>query len=273
MSNHFQIKSRNKDYTELIQITDTHIFADARDRFDNIDTGASLNEVLNLAKAGNWSVDALLATGDLVHNPKTCAYERLLQIFTTIEKPVFCLPGNHDSPVLMHELLNNQNVHTSKSVEIGHWLIVMLDSFLIDAHAGELKQEELNLLDTILSRYQDKHVLICLHHPPVEIGSTWIDSMRLNNANEFFAVLDKYIHIKAVIWGHVHQEFNSERSGVRLMAAPSTCVQFLPGSGEYRTDDYAAAGYRYLKLYNSGKIESYVVRLNVKNIECGQSCN
>ncbi|MFT5427221.1 MAG: Icc protein, partial [Gammaproteobacteria bacterium] len=115
MNNHFQIKPQHQDYAELIQITDTHIFADAKDRFDDVDTSASLNEVLNLAKANDWPVDALLATGDLVHDPRTMAYERLLEVFTTIEKPVFCLPGNHDSPILMHKLLNNQNVHTSKS--------------------------------------------------------------------------------------------------------------------------------------------------------------
>jgi Icc protein len=267
MNNHFQIKPQHQDYAELIQITDTHIFADAKDRFDDVDTSASLNEVLNLAKANDWPVDALLATGDLVHDPRTMAYERLLEVFTTIEKPVFCLPGNHDSPILMHKLLNNQNVHTSKSIEIGQWLIVMLDSFLIDTHAGEFKQEELDLLDGILSKHQDKHVLVCLHHPPVEIGSEWMDSMRLENSGEFFEVLDKYVHIKAVIWGHVHQEFSSERNGVRLMASPSTCVQFMPGSGEYRKDG-REAGYRYLKLYNSGKIETYVLRLNEEIDAC-----
>ena len=264
MKDHFQIKPHHEEYAELIQITDTHIFADAKDRFDDVDTSASLNEVLNLAKANDWPVDALLATGDLVHDPRTIAYERLQKVLTTIEKPVFCLPGNHDSPILMHKLLNNQNVHTSKSIEIGNWLIVMLDSFLIDTHAGEFKQEELDLLDGILSKHQGKHVLVCLHHPPVEIGSEWMDSMRLKNSGAFFAVLDKYVHIKAVIWGHVHQEFSSERNGVRLMASPSTCVQFMPGAGEYRKDG-RAAGYRYLKLNFSGEIETRIRRLDQIN--------
>jgi 3',5'-cyclic-AMP phosphodiesterase len=85
--------------------------------------------------------------------------------------------------------------------------------------------------------------------------------MRLKNSGEFFEVLDKYVHIKAVIWGHVHQEFNSERNGVRLMATPSTCVQFMPGSDEYQKDG-REAGYRYLKLNFSGKIETDTRRLN-----------
>ncbi len=261
MSNLFKIEQSHQDYAELLQITDTHIFADEEERFDDIDTKASLNDVLNLARDNNWPVDALLATGDLVHDAKTIAYERLLEVFTSIEEPIFCLPGNHDSPILMHQLLNTNNIHTSKSIEIGSWLIIMLDTFLQNTHAGQLQQIELDLLDDLLGKNLDKHVLICLHHPPVEIGSEWMDIMRLNNPEEFFAVLDKYHHVKAVIWGHIHQEFNSERNGVRLMASPSTCVQFMPDSGEYRKDD-RAAGYRYLKLHTSGEIETYTLRLN-----------
>ena len=271
MCTYYKINTRHKEYVELLQITDTHIFADEKDRFDDIDTKVSLNEVLNLAKANDWPVDALLATGDLVHDARTIAYDRLLDVFTSIERPVFCLPGNHDSPTLMKKLLNTSNVHTSKSIEIGSWLIIMLDSFLLNTHAGQLQQQELNLLDKLLEDHRDKHVLVCLHHPPVEVGSEWMDSMRLKNPEEFFSVMDKYNHVKAVIWGHIHQEFNSERNGVRLMAAPSTCVQFMPEACEYRKD-VRLAGYRYLKLNYSGEIETYILRLN-EDIELGQGCN
>jgi len=84
LSTHYQIKPYHQDYAELLQITDMHIFADEKERFDDVDTKASLNEVLNLAKANDWPVDALLATGDLVHDPGTIAYERLREVFTAI---------------------------------------------------------------------------------------------------------------------------------------------------------------------------------------------
>ncbi len=261
MNNNYKIESSQHDFVELLQITDTHIFADEKDIFDGVDTTASLNEVLNLARENNWPVDAIIATGDLVHDARTIAYDRWLEVFTSIEEPVFCLPGNHDSPGLMHKLLNTNNVHTSKSIEIGAWIIIMLDSFLLGTHAGQLQQHELEFLDDILRDNQDKHALVCLHHPPVDIGSVWLDGMQLNNSEEFFVVLDKYPHVKAAIWGHIHQEFNAERNGVHLMATPSTCVQFMPEAGEYRRDG-RTAGYRYLKLHSSGEIETYILRLN-----------
>ena len=156
MSKHFKIKPSHQDYVELLQITDTHIFADEKERFDDVDTKVSLNDVLNLARDNDWPVDALLATGDLVHDARTIAYERLLEVFTSIKEPVFCIPGNHDSPILMHQLLNTQNVHTSKSIEIGSWLVIMLDTFLLNTHAGQLQQQELDLLDALLEENQDK---------------------------------------------------------------------------------------------------------------------
>jgi Icc protein len=264
MSNHFKIEPSHQDYAELLQITDTHIFADENDTFDDVDTQASLKQVLDLARENDWPADAILATGDLVHDARITAYERWLEVFTSIVEPVFCLPGNHDSPTLMHKLLNTSNVHTSKSIKIGSWIIIMLDSFLLNTHAGQLQAQELDLLGKLLEKHQDKHVLVCLHHPPVEIGSVWMDSMRLNNPQEFFAVLDKYNQVKAVLWGHIHQEFDAERNGVRLLASPSTCVQFMPESGEYRKDG-RAAGYRYLKLHSSGEIETHTRRLNEVN--------
>ena len=262
---HIKINASHQDYAELLQITDTHIFADEKETFDGVDTQSSLKEVFKLARNNDWPVDALLLTGDLVHDPVTVAYERLFDILTDIDEPIFCLPGNHDDPELMHQVLNKRNIHTSKSIEIGSWIVVMLDTFLANTHAGYFAQDELDFLDKALREHPDKHALVCLHHPPVKIGSKWLDTMRLNNPEDFFNVLDKYDHIKAILWGHIHQEYLSERNGVSLMASPSTCVQFMPESSQYRKDD-RAAGYRYLKLNASGKIKTYTRRLN-KNIQ------
>ncbi|MCH8263730.1 MAG: 3',5'-cyclic-AMP phosphodiesterase, partial [Proteobacteria bacterium] len=80
MNNHFKIKPFHQDYAELLQITDTHIFADEKETLDGVDTQSSLKEVLNLARNNDWPVDAVLVTGDLAHDPVTIVYERLLDI-------------------------------------------------------------------------------------------------------------------------------------------------------------------------------------------------
>ena len=48
------------DYVELLHITDTHIFADANDRFDDVDTETSLRSVLDCAFTHEADIEAVL---------------------------------------------------------------------------------------------------------------------------------------------------------------------------------------------------------------------
>lgn len=49
-------------------------------------------------------------------------------------------------------------------------------------------------------------------------------------------------------------------AGARLLGAPSTCVQFLPGAAHCAVDT-RPAGYRWLDLHDDGRIDSGVRRL------------
>ena len=92
------------------------------------------------------------------------------------------------------------------------------------------------------------------------MGSEWLDGMGLADAAAFFAVVDRFPAVRAIVWGHVHQEFDGERNGVRLLAAPSTCVQFRPGTERY-AKDRRAPGYRWLELRPDGTIVTAVRRV------------
>ena len=61
-----------------------------------------------------------------------------------------------------------------------------------------------------------------------------------------------------MVWGHVHQQHDSRRSGVRMLATPSTCAQFLPHS-EHFAIDTAPPAYRRLELRADGSIDTEVV--------------
>ena len=59
---------------------------------------------------------------------------------------------------------------------------------------------------------------------------------------------------------HVHQEIDRQRNGVRLLASPSTCVQFAAGCENFKADDQPP-GYRWLELHSDGRIETAVSRV------------
>ena len=251
----------HKDRVDLLQFTDTHICPGPDQFFDGVDTEKTLVQVIAHARKFHWPPDAVLVTGDLVHEPAPSAYERLNAILKTMARPVFCVPGNHDDPVLIHGVLGAENISTARAIIFNHWICVMLDTFLPESHAGCLSITELGFLDQALTEHGDKHALICLHHPPVSVGSPWMDRMGLQNPAGLFSIVDRHPQVRGILWGHIHQEFNSARNTVQLMATPSTCVQFTPKADGYIKADKPPA-YRYLQLHASGEIGTRVININ-----------
>jgi Icc protein len=260
MHKHITLKQRHSDHVELIQLTDTHIFSSEGKDFDGINTLDSLKQVITHVQGQHWPPDAILMTGDLVHEPLTVAYQRLLAVLQELQIPIVCLAGNHDVPDLMQEILHTENISTAKSIFFNNWHILMLNTFLANTHSGNLAPEELQFLEQQLQSNPDKFTLVCLHHPPVKIDSPWMDAMGLKNPEDLFSIIDDHTHIKGILWGHIHQEFMLTRNGMLLMATPSTCVQFKPNTEEYEKDN-KSAGYRRLRLLASGEISTKVHRI------------
>ena len=254
------IAQANSDFIKVAQITDTHIFSDVEKRFDGTDTTETFTTVINCINEQAELPDIVLVTGDLVHEPEIAAYERLLKELTMLQSPVFCIAGNHDNPEIMHTILNQSNVSTSKVLESSHWVILLLDSTFPENHSGRLQNKELEFLADQLKSAKDKHALICLHHPPVSIKSQWMDNIMLENPYDLFSIVDQYTHIRGILWGHIHQEFSMKRKDVLLLGSPSTCVQFKPMTVGHVRDD-KAPGYRELKLTADGKIQTTINRV------------
>ena len=77
--------------------------------------------------------------------------------------------------------------------------------------------------------------MVCLHHPPVPMGSKWLDTVGLDNGDEFLASAGRSGRVRAAIFGHVHQDYDDVHDGIRLLATPSTCRQFLPAATSSRS--------------------------------------
>lgn len=242
----------------VLQITDTHLYAEPKARLLGVNTLDSFHAVIDTFKTAEWQPDLVLATGDLVHDASPSGYQGLARLLNHFERPVLCLPGNHDIPPVMQEHLASEHVSTPKVVDIGAWRFVMLDSVIPGEVGGHLADSELQHLRDALTD-NDRPTLVCLHHQPVPVGSQWIDSMGLDNADAFMAIIEQAPSVRGVLWGHVHQHYDQVHKGVRLMATPSTCVQFATHSDDFAVDD-APPGFRLLALTPDGGIHSQVIR-------------
>lgn len=249
------------DVVRVVQLTDTHLGKVPGTTLLGMDTDHSLQAVIDLALAERATVDLLLATGDLSDHGAREAYQRLQGYFAQITDDSFWLPGNHDDRAAMASQVNVPR-RLSRRIRVANWQIVMLDSQVPGEVGGELGTKELAALDEALAAAaaEGVYTLVCLHHQPVAIGCQWLDEQMVADADQFFTVLDRYTGVRAVLWGHVHQQIDRQRNGVMLMASPSTCVQFAPGSAGFKADA-AAPGYRWLDLHQDGAIDTGVSRV------------
>ncbi|MCB1738269.1 MAG: metallophosphoesterase [Gammaproteobacteria bacterium] len=241
----------------VVQITDTHLFSDPVRALKGIVTDASLRAVLIAARDDLAEADLLLLTGDLAHDETEPTYQRLSSMLPEFV-PAGCLiraiPGNHDDPALLA-----QHFGTSSSVVLGDWLCIALDSHRDGIVEGVLSDAELRRLDTELTESHTRHALIAVHHHPVDVGSLWMDGIGLSNHEALFAVLKRHDTVRAIINGHIHQEFQGGRDGITVYGTPSTNVQFRARSDQPGYADLEP-GYRRLALHPDGHIETQVVR-------------
>ncbi len=245
----------------VLQITDLHILPGLDDIFLGINTEHYFHAVLDLAFAEHPHFDLILVTGDLAQHPSPASYQRILQRLEATYTPCICLPGNHDDYELMQQVFNTTRVNCQKQVALTNWQLICLNSQIPGSPGGGLSKQELLFLEDCLTRYPDQHALIAVHHHCLETKSPWMDAMILNNSEEFLTITKKYPQAKAIINGHIHQVMDMAVGSVRVLGTPSTCFQFKPETKTI-TLDISSPGYRLLKLYADGLIESKVTRLS-----------
>jgi 3',5'-cyclic-AMP phosphodiesterase len=237
----------------ILHLTDLHLYASERGVLRGVVTQRSLDRVLERAQRHGWPPDCILLTGDLVHDCSRTGYARLRERFSAFKVPVYCIAGNHDDPELMRTMLDVEPLHYAGSASLGSWCIVLLDTHVPGEDGGAVAPETLDRLDATLNEAAAQHALLCLHHQPVAVGSAWLDALGVANRDALFAVINRHANVRALLWGHVHQAFDEQSGDLRLLATPSTCVQFKPHCTRFRYDSLPPAC-RWLTLHDDGRI-------------------
>ncbi|MBK1716800.1 phosphoesterase [Thiocystis violacea] len=244
----------------LLQLTDLHLFADSAGQLLGITTRDSFEAVLALAMSSPRSADALILTGDLVHDESPAGYRYLRETLRKTDIPHYCVGGNHDHRNLMAEYLGSSAMGPVALRRLDDWNLIFLDSSEPGRDGGRLGEAQIGQLQDLLADNKAPS-MIFLHHHPAPIHSAWMDTMRVENGAELLALCDQNPQVKAILFGHVHQSVSLHRGSCQLLGAPSTCFQFMPGSKDFAIDD-AAPGFRELMLYPDGRFTTSVVRLD-----------
>ncbi|MDI9246709.1 3',5'-cyclic-AMP phosphodiesterase [Marinobacter sp. CHS3-4] len=242
----------------VLQITDPHLMANPAGELLGVNTRDSLDAVIEQVLNDFGQPDYVLATGDISQDASEEAY----RVFGEKLKAFHCksawVAGNHDDSRLLDRVASEFNAH-HRSLTMGGWQIVLLDTSVPGKVYGELPESELAFLEKTLADSPDTPTLVSLHHHPVDINTRWMSSIGLRNQKDFWRVIDRFPQVKTVLWGHVHQEYDEVRNGVRLLATPSTCIQFTAGSEKFSVEE-KSPGYRWFELMPDGEFRTEVRR-------------
>ncbi len=238
----------------LLQITDIHLRAVAGDTLLGVDTWHSVAAVLEQA-LGEHRPDALLITGDVAQDPLPDVYARFYGwLKARYAGPTLVTPGNHDIAGNMGALLETQRLSLSG------WQVLPLDSHVDDEPQALVSSADFATLKAACNKSDNANLLVATHHPPVDINCPWLDRDRIQNGHELLEWMAEHGRIRALVFGHAHQELNLAHRQLSLLGTPSTCIQFEPGSSRFSVDEQKP-GYRWLLLGEDGSVRSEVRRV------------
>lgn len=241
----------------VLQVTDTHLFAEPGVELLGVDTDATFSAVLDAAFS-DGQPDVLLLTGDIAQAPDETVYERAARALEARHQgPMMWVAGNHDlsAPFL-------RSVYADPVLELGQWTILGVDTHVDDVTEGHVAEGELARLRQAISGAAGTHVLVVGHHHPVPINTAWLDTQRIDNGEKLVEVMASGERVRGYLFGHIHQPFDETHDGVRLLGTPSSCFQFTAGGAQFAIESPSRPGYRWLTLGNDGSIKTEVRRLD-----------
>tara|TARA_R110002073_G_scaffold182485_3_gene340760 strand:- start:147 stop:974 length:828 start_codon:yes stop_codon:yes gene_type:complete len=254
---------------KITQITDTHLYGMPSGTLLKMNTNETLDHVIELIQSKEKKIDLVLATGDIAQDASEKAYGNFLETVAKLKAPFRWIPGNHDNVTVMARMSEGIDA-SEKTAQLNNWLVVLLDSSILGQVHGKLAKTEVNFLTSVLRAAEKdesiEHCLITLHHNPVPGSSAWMKDIGLENSKAFFDIIKQSSKVKCVLYGHIHQELDFEHEGVRCLCTPSTCIQFKPKVTSFCLDR-VNPGYRSLRLFADGNIETEVNRVSGETFE------
>ena len=248
--------------TLISQLSDFHLMAAPSGTYDRMPPMRSLKKLLNMITTEFSDIECCILTGDLAHENGVETYIKLRNLLTDLSLRYYLIPGNHDNRSTMLQVFSDHfkcaTIPACFSSCIGGWRLIGLDSIVEGEVFGRLDSDQLMWLSRQLKLHSDQPTIIFMHHPPISVGSPWLDSIALEKSGYFEEILTDSKQIRAICVGHIHQEFEGILAGIPVLGTPSTSVQFRPRTFEHEIDPIPP-GFRLFEL-GDDSLKTRVIR-------------
>lgn len=238
--------------TRILQLTDLHVFAEANQRLKGIPTRECLQDVIDHIVATEAPFDHVVITGDHTHDEAAASYEAVRELLAPWHDRLWQVPGNHDDRALLRQTFSDRiSGKTDERITFefssGPWLCVGLDTHVLGEVAGNIDPDQIRWLKKLLKDSPAERVALFFHHPPIDVGSVWMDQIGLSNREPLQELIEDDRRVKLVCCGHVHHEFCGTLGVAEVVTSPATGIQFDP-AGDTPNFAAAAPGYRVIEF-------------------------
>ena len=248
----------------VVQISDPHLFASRDGGLHGVATWPRFERALHEIQRRWPHAERLIITGDIAHDEVRDTYALLREVLGPWAQRTRVIPGNHDHRTDLQAVFQGQHCGPDGAWmgfedHLGTWQLLGLDTHQPGCEAGGLSETQLAWCAERLASHAPGPSLLFMHHPPVPVGSHWLDVIALDEPATFHAMMQNNPHVEGILCGHVHQHFEGRLHGCPVLATPSTAYQFVPRVPHFQRDS-KPAGFRVLELAVGGW-STEVVRL------------
>ncbi|MBF6171235.1 phosphodiesterase [Nocardia blacklockiae] len=249
----------------LFHFSDTHLIAGDGELYGAVDAEQRLRELLDRAEAGGIAPTALVFTGDLTDHGEPAAYDKLRELVQPIADrlgaPVVWVTGNHDDRATLRAQLLGEDGSTEPldRVHLFDGLrVVVLDTTVPGHHYGELTDDQLAWLRSVLAEPAPFGTILAMHHPPVPCIQDLAVTVELRDQKRLADVLDG-TDVRSILAGHLHYSTTATFAGIPVSVASSACYSqdLAVAAGGQRGRD-GAQSFNYVHVYPDTVVHSVV---------------
>jgi len=217
----------------IAQISDTHIAADAPDSDRRLSdlalTVADINDLDPLP-------DAIVHTGDVVHNGRQDVYVQAAAILAKARAPVYVLAGNKDHRSNLRDAFSGGGYmqpdfdFVQYAIDNHSVRLIALDT-QSSGNKGDFCRERLRHLTDLLEADGTKPIAIFTHHPPFRVteGPDAVHFENWQTMSRLRSALRRSGRVVAIFSGHVHRAVSGDVSGIPATVMPAIATTLRHG--------------------------------------------
>lgn len=237
---------------KIIQITDTHLFANDELEIFGAKCNHTFKKVMKkLIDEDSHDADMIFLTGDISQDETKASYQKIAHDLSRLNLPIYWIPGNHDDLAIMESVfMNTKYFNRQSTLLLPHWHLIFLNTKIDGRDDGLLSLSELKRLkDELLVSPANKKIAIIMHHHPAPVGTPLVDKYILQNGNDFWDIICGF-KVELIICGHVHGDYRFKHNNVMIESSPATCLQWEKGTKDLQAD--MRIGYKIYHFEQNG---------------------